>query len=145
MPYNAVFHRFLSYTIKIKRESLQNEQLKLYESIDIGTEEKVIRRQFNLSREDITQRFLRIVERRTKSFIQNGTLKDIKEIINLFVDKVVVYEDKVEITLCYGNDLLKLVADDYGKDNSLRFKIVEFILARISGNKYPPAMRVDIY
>ena len=44
---------------------------------------------------------------------------------------MVVYEDKVEITLCYGNDLLKLVADDYGKDNSLRFRIVEFIPARI--------------
>ena len=35
----------------------------------------------------------------------------------------------------YGNDLLKLVADDYGKDNSLRFRIVEFIPARILNKK----------
>ena len=108
-------------------KSLENEKI----SLDIELENvKAKARETTLTEDVILEAF-----RYAKSEFENGTLKGIKEIVNLFVDKVVVYEDKVEITLCYGNDLLKLVADDYSKDNSLRFRIVEFIPARILDKK----------
>ncbi len=57
-----------------------------------------------------------------KAEFNNGTLKGIKEIVNLFVNKVVVYQDRVEVILSYGSELLKLVAEDYNsKASALRF------------------------
>ena len=38
-----------------------------------------------------------------------------QEIISLFVDKVIVYSDKVEVVLTYGSDLLKITADEYNR------------------------------
>lgn len=40
----------------IAQLSINNDQLKLYESIDISKEEREIRKQFNLSHQDITYR-----------------------------------------------------------------------------------------
>ena len=59
---------------------------------------------------------------KVKTEFNNGTLRGMKEIINLFVNKVVVYQDRVEVILSYGSDLLKLVAEDYNsKASALRF------------------------
>ena len=59
---------------------------------------------------------------KVKTQFNNGTLSGMKEIINLFVNKVVVYQDRVEVILSYGSDLLKLVAEDYNsKASALRF------------------------
>ena len=124
---NAIASIGFSQALADSLKSLENEKI----SLDIELENvKAKARETTLTEDVILEAF-----RYAKSEFENGTLKGIKEIVNLFVDKVVVYEDKVEITLCYGNDLLKLVADDYGKDNSLRFRIVEFIPARILGKK----------
>lgn len=38
-----------------------------------------------------------------------------REIISLFVDRVIVYSDKVEVVLTYGSDLLKITADEYNR------------------------------
>ena len=124
---NAIASIGFSQALADSLKSLENEKI----SLDIELENvKAKARETTLTEDVILEAF-----RYAKSEFENGTLKGIKEIVNLFVDKVVVYEDKVEITLCYGNDLLKLVADDYGKDNSLRFRIVEFIPARILDKK----------
>lgn len=124
---NAIASIGFSQALTDSLKSLENEKI----SLDIELENvKAKARETTLTEDAILEAF-----RYAKSEFENGTLKGIKEIVNLFVDKVVVYEDKVEITLCYGNDLLKLVADDYSKDNSLRFRIVEFIPARILGKK----------
>ena len=59
---------------------------------------------------------------KVKSEFNNGTLRGMREIINLFVNKVVVYQDRVEVILSYGSELLKLVAEDYNsKASALRF------------------------
>lgn len=52
---------------------------------------------------------------KVKAEFDNGTLKGMREIISLFVDKVIVYSDRVEVVLTYGNDLLKITADEYNR------------------------------
>lgn len=70
----------------------------------------------------LTEEMIITAFNKVKAEFQNGTLRGMKEIINLFVNQVIVYSDRVEVILSYGSDLLKLVADDYNrKADALRF------------------------
>ena len=57
----------------IAQLSINNDQLKLYETIDISAEEREIRKQFNKSHEDITykdfQELSRIIKRTIKGIL----------------------------------------------------------------------------
>ena len=72
----------------------------------------------------LTEEMIITAFNKVKAEFQNGTLRGMKEIINLFVNQVIVYSDRVEVILSYGSDLLKLVADDYNrKADALRFHL----------------------
>lgn len=79
---------------------------------------------------------------KVKAEFDSGTLKGMREIISLFVNRVIVYSDKVKVVLTYGSDLLKITVDEYNrkatalrlcvrnkendtkKENTIFFKIV---------------------
>ena len=47
----------------------------------------------------------------------------------MFVDKVIVYADRVEVVLYYGSDLLKLISSEYANAPTLvRFPIKDFLI-----------------
>lgn len=52
---------------------------------------------------------------KVKAEFDSGTLKGMREIISLFVNRVIVYSDKVKVVLTYGSDLLKITADEYNR------------------------------
>lgn len=94
--------------------SLENDKLNLEIQLNdvLAKAEKT-----TLTEEVILKAFEKV-----KSEFNNGTLRGMREIINLFVNKVVVYQDRVEVILSYGSELLKLVAEDYNsKASALRF------------------------
>ena len=64
-----------------------------------------------------------------KAEFRKGTLNGVKEIIDMFVDKVIVYADRVEVVLYYGSDLLKLISSEYANAPTLvRFPIKDFLI-----------------
>lgn len=65
----------------ISQLSINNEQLKIYESLDISAEEKEIRKQFALSHEDITY----------KDF-QELSREQLKAFFNYIIDHITVRE-----------------------------------------------------
>ena len=68
----------------ISQLSLQNEQLELYQSIDISEEEKAIRKQFKLSHSDITY----------KDF-QELSREQLKVFFNYIIDHITIKETKL--------------------------------------------------
>ena len=78
-----------SYKEKLKEVlaqiSFHNEQLALYESIDIPEEERVIREQFNLSHEDITYRDF-----------QDLSKEQLKVLFNYLIDYIEIEELKLD-------------------------------------------------
>ena len=64
-----------------------------------------------------------------KAEFRKGTLNGVKEIIDRFVDKVIVYADRVEVVLYYGSDLLKLISSEYANAPTLVwFPIKDFLI-----------------
>ena len=84
----------------ISQLSLQNEQLKLYESIDIDEEEKAIRRQFNLSHEDITYKDFQELSREQLKVLFNYLIDniEIKE-LDIFDNKKIVLAITIHLKL----------------------------------------------
>lgn len=99
----------------------------LSESLSELEKEKVnLKLQLNQSKEQMEQSVLSSekIEKafnKVRKLFKSGTLKGLKEIIDAFVEKVIVYQDRIEILLNYDNELLKLVAQN---------KIVSPALAR---------------
>ena len=66
--------------------------------------------QKHLTEDSIIEAFNKV-----KAEFDSGTLKGMREIISLFVNRVIVYSDKVKVVLTYGSDLLKITADEYSR------------------------------
>ena len=95
----------------ISQLSLQNQELQIYESIDIDEEEKAIRRQFNLSHEDITY----------KDF-QELSREQLKVLFNYLIDNIEIKEldflDNKKIVLLIT---IHLKLDGYAPKQTLEY------------------------
>ncbi len=95
----------------ISQISFQNESLEIYKSIDISEEEKSIRKQFNLSCEDVTY----------KDF-QELSQAQLKVLFNYLIDHIDIREidalDKKRVILAIS---IHLKLDGYAPKNTLEF------------------------
>ena len=95
----------------ISQLALQNQELQIYESIDIDEEEKAIRRQFNLSHEDITY----------KDF-QELSREQLKVLFNYLIDNIEIKEldflDNKKIVLLIT---IHLKLDGYAPKQTLEY------------------------
>ena len=95
----------------VSQLSVQNEQLKLYESIDITEEEKQLRKQFNMSKEDITY----------KDF-QELSREQLKVFFNYLIDHIEIKEFSLpndpKVILCIT---IHLKLDGYAPKYSLEY------------------------
>ena len=76
--------------------------------------------------------FPEILFQRTKNITTPKTIyigQRLTDLKNMFVDKVIVYADRVEVVLYYGSDLLKLISSEYANAPTLvRFPIKDFLI-----------------
>ena len=79
-------------------------QLSTLEQEQASLKEKLLDIQYKLERDELNPKKLTTAFKKAKKMLQNGKLENRREIVDQYIDKIVIYKDKIDIRFNFSED-----------------------------------------